>query len=176
MRVCTKCGESKPLAAFARSNAAKDGFHTWCKVCKSAQVREWYAKNAEAIRGRERDRYKRNPVPDKEKTHRSYNKRKNESDKVYRSRRRWKLRRYGVTIEDYMQMFDAQGGKCALCGSDPDKRRHHDFAVDHCHESGVVRGLLCHRCNVGLGHFQDNPVLLMAAAEYLERHGTRKTA
>lgn len=60
--------------------------------------------------------------------------------------RMWKLQtRFGMTLEEYDELFDGQGGVCAICGgSNPDGRR---LAVDHDHETGEIRGLLCYRCN-----------------------------
>lgn len=75
---------------------------------------------------------------------------------------------YGITVEDYDRMFAEQGGVCALCRRpEPDRRRKY-LSVDHCHRNGNVRALLCSRCNKGLGHFLDDPVLLRLAADYLE--------
>jgi len=71
--------------------------------------------------------------------------------------------RYGITRDDYESMFVAQGGKCAICKKSSTKA----LAVDHCHQTEVVRGLLCRSCNVGLGNFKDDPELLSAAREYL---------
>jgi predicted nucleic acid-binding Zn ribbon protein len=77
------------------------------------------------------------------------------------------LRKYGVTSEDYVKMFEAQGGRCAVCG-----RHQAEFelrlCVDHDHVDGVVRGLLCKWCNFGLGYFRDRPDVLRKAAAYLE--------
>jgi hypothetical protein len=83
--------------------------------------------------------------------------------------RRWhrvqKLKGYGLTLADYDRMFTEQGGVCAICRRpSPDGRNLH---VDHAHDSGAVRGLLCHDCNRGLGMFRDNPELLSCAARYL---------
>jgi len=82
-----------------------------------------------------------------------------------------KLRRkYGLEPKDFHRMFDEQLGKCMICGltlswAEGDKRvRPH---VDHNHETGQVRSLLCLTCNTGLGMFQDNPELLTAASQYL---------
>lgn len=77
------------------------------------------------------------------------------------------LRKYGLTLLEYRAMLDRQGGRCAICGADAcvtGKR----FAVDHCHRTNQVRGLLCHCCNTGIGQLQDNPVILRAAIRYLE--------
>lgn len=76
-----------------------------------------------------------------------------------------KRRKYGVTPEMFDEMFAAQNGACALCGTTNSGSR--AFNIDHCHSTQVVRGLLCHNCNVGLGHFRDDPALLMRASEYI---------
>lgn len=81
-------------------------------------------------------------------------------------RRRLNLE-YGLTVEQYEAMLGEQGGGCAICGTkiaDRANRRHY---VDHCHETGIVRGVLCSACNSGLGHFKDNRDLLYRAIEYL---------
>jgi formate dehydrogenase maturation protein FdhE len=80
-----------------------------------------------------------------------------------RKRNLWK--KFKITLEDYQDMHDEQGGVCKICGTNEDKRM---LAVDHCHETGKVRDLLCTCCNTGLGKFRDNPDLLIKAVEYLE--------
>lgn len=77
------------------------------------------------------------------------------------------LRRYGLTPEMYEAFFHSQAGVCAICGRPPQKKR---LAVDHCHDSEDIRGLLCDRCNRGLGFFLDDPAIIARAAEYLARH------
>lgn len=92
-----------------------------------------------------------------------------------RAERRVALRRnYGLTIEVVEAMIASQSGRCGIChqpftdqgARDKTKRPH----IDHCHSTGVVRGILCHHCNVLLGHAQDSPPLLKAAIQYLERN------
>jgi hypothetical protein len=169
---------TKPAAEFARSAVGRDGYHTWCRLCKAKGVREWYAKNSKEIRAREKARYLADPSKDKAKSLRSYRKRVAEApERFYLSRRNWKLLRYyGITVRDYEAMFDAQRGVCAICGEPPSKDRRHDLAVDHCHDTGTVRGLLCLRCNAGLGQFDDSPDLLRRASEYVDRAKAKRTA
>lgn len=82
-----------------------------------------------------------------------------------RVRRGYKLKfHYGITLADEARMLSSQGGLCASCRDT--LATHH---VDHCHATGKVRGLLCAKCNKGLGLFLDDPARLRAAAEYLER-------
>lgn len=80
--------------------------------------------------------------------------------------RRW---RYGLTPERFAAMLDAQQHQCALCRTpfSPDFKNTRPH-VDHCHSTNVIRGLLCHRCNAGIGHFRDDPELLVRAAAYLK--------
>lgn len=87
-----------------------------------------------------------------------------------RSRRRIYEGVYGITEEDYDRMNQEQRGRCAICGNDGSRSRGGRLAVDHCHESGAVRGLLCGPCNKGLGHFRDDPHLLDRAKSYLEHY------
>lgn len=75
---------------------------------------------------------------------------------------------YGITLEHYNHLLSKQNGRCALCRTDVPGGRGH-FHVDHNHETGKVRGLLCHNCNIGLGNFRDNPELLRRAARYISR-------
>ncbi|MCK9458440.1 MAG: endonuclease VII domain-containing protein [Proteobacteria bacterium] len=76
-----------------------------------------------------------------------------------------KLRQYGLTIDDYSFMLEQQGGGCAICGKPPKegKRLH----VDHDHNCGKIRGLLCFRCNFGLSYFAEDYQTLQRASEYI---------
>lgn len=84
---------------------------------------------------------------------------------------RYLTRTYGITLRDYEEMLKAQNSLCKICGGTGFKmKEHHDLllVVDHCHKTGVIRGLLCHNCNRGLGLFKDSPEALQAAKDYLE--------
>lgn len=78
------------------------------------------------------------------------------------------LRKYGITSDEYNELFESQQGRCAICGGHQTefKKRLH---VDHDHDTGQVRGLLCGTCNTGLGMFRDNIDLLDKAIKYLGR-------
>jgi hypothetical protein len=91
-------------------------------------------------------------------------------DKVGGSRTYHLKRRYGITAEDADAMFEAQEGLCAICRAAPAEH------VDHDHETGAVRELLCFNCNGGLGQFKDAPAVMRAAADYVERHRTLEAA
>lgn len=81
--------------------------------------------------------------------------------------RRWYLKAtFGITVEDYERMAEEQGGTCAICDGPPGGR-HGRLHVDHCHETGRVRGLLCDACNRGMGYLGDSAAHLTRAAQYL---------
>lgn len=112
----------------------------------------------------------------------SYCKRCNsESGKVQykRSQQRVQIRNrqrllstYGLTTESYNELLHAQQLCCAICGTQQSGHTNTEkLSVDHDHDTGKVRGLLCHRCNRGLGHFSDDPALLEAAIHYLRSRG-----
>ncbi len=86
---------------------------------------------------------------------------------VQAERERFNLKKYGLTPQAFADILEAQGGRCAICRSDKPGGKGR-FHVDHDHASGLVRGLLCNGCNVGLGHYGDDPARLRAAADYLE--------
>lgn len=79
-------------------------------------------------------------------------------------------RRYRLSVEDYEAMNSAQGGRCAICDCIPER----GLVVDHDHDTGLVRGLLCHLCNQGIGLMRHSVETSLAAAAYLMRYGTDK--
>lgn len=93
-------------------------------------------------------------------------------DKKYRDNNKNKIRgyklikNYGITLDEYNTMFDNQKGRCAICNTHQDILRKR-LVVDHDHNTNVVRGLLCDKCNRGLGHFNDDIEIITKAVEYL---------
>ena len=85
------------------------------------------------------------------------------------------LKRYNITPEDYFALLEKQGKTCAICNTEKSFRNNtqYNLFVDHCHETGVVRGLLCHGCNAGLGLFSDNVSYLNKAIDYLNENSPR---
>jgi len=83
--------------------------------------------------------------------------------------REWnRLKATGFTQEEFEEKFNNQNRVCAICGTDnPGKL---DFCADHDHKTKQKRGILCRKCNAGLGHFNDNPEIIKAAIEYLEHY------
>jgi hypothetical protein len=77
-------------------------------------------------------------------------------------------KQFDVGETEYIQMYEEQGGECAICGVLLDR---HGADVDHCHIYNLVRGLLCRRCNLGIGLFKDDVKALRKAADYVEKWG-----
>jgi len=146
---CARCEEVKPRTEFYKNKSAYDGLQGRCKACNIASVSEWQ---------------KANP-----KKHSEYNvqwDKKNPRKKRDRHLK-WRL---GIPYGTYDEMLAAQEGKCAICRrTDPNGRGSTVFHVDHCAETGNVRGLLCHSCNLGIGHFFHQIDFLKSAIEYLIR-------
>lgn len=78
---------------------------------------------------------------------------------------------FGLTQEQHDELVAKQEGKCAVC-TQPFESGFAQHAVDHCHTTGRIRGLLCHRCNLGLGHFSDDPDIMQRAVDYLRAADT----
>lgn len=150
---CPACGEVKARTAefWHRHRSTPDGLAAYCKPCLTTKVRDYQDRNREAVRERARSRRRARAG----------------SEELRRMDRDAHLRRIGFTAAEADEMLAAQGGICAVCGTDDPRGRHATFVVDHDHESGAVRGMLCNACNIGLGKFRDDPDVLVAAAAYL---------
>ena len=75
--------------------------------------------------------------------------------------------KYNLSLYEYQTMLEYQDFRCAICRVEESQTRR-ALSVDHCHDTDKVRGLLCSDCNIGIGHFKNNPDTLIAAAAYLE--------
>lgn len=140
-KYCPRCYTVKPLSAFTVRQTGKRAGHP-VSYCKACKVH------------RQKLAYK-NGVYD-------------------RVTRPYLLKRkYGITREQYDEMFARQGGLCAICGTDngASAKGTKTLAVDHCHETGEVRGLLCNGCNRAIGLLKDNVAVLESAIRYLKKGG-----
>jgi hypothetical protein len=160
---CRICGEEKPLSEFYAYAAMRDGYRNECKVCGNAAKAARNKANPQAARDRVRRWREENP-----EKYAALKKRNAARPAKKRADRNGHLKRkYGITVEQYEEMFEAQGGVCYICKKPrPEDRTLH---VDHDHATGEIRGLLCFRCNNALGDFDDDPELLQNAADYLDR-------
>jgi hypothetical protein len=120
---------------------------------------------AQALRARKRmSAEKRKAISERERLRRdTTGERIKKSDKYLRDA-------YGMTLEERNEILKAQDGRCAICLTDSPNGRHRDFHVDHVRGTKIVRGLLCHSCNMGIGYFKDSIWRLERAITYLEPH------
>jgi hypothetical protein len=139
---------------------------TWCEANKEKRE-EWsksyYVKNKEKILERQRAyrESNREKLAEGQRIYRKNNKKKlSEEQKA-----RMVAKRYGISLEDVAKMKTDQCNKCAICQKDIGR-----LVVDHNHDTGEVRGLLCNKCNIALGLFKDSRFILLAAVDYLDKH------
>ena len=149
MKKCIHCNLEKEESCFSLDGKGKR--RSSCRECQSIKRKARYWENPELSRAANR-----------KKAVKFRGNRKNWT-------RNYDLKRtYGITSAEFEELKESQGGRCAICKTDDPKGRHGVFAVDHCHKSGKIRGLLCNKCNVGLGSFRDNIESLLNAIDYLK--------
>lgn len=139
-KTCGKCGETKEVARFTKSTGNSTGYRSPCKDCNNLYYQNRRKTKYEQVRSYEK------------KFHR---------ERALRSN-------FNLTEADYQALLKKQEGGCAICAQQQADTTGRRLAVDHCHTTGKVRGLLCGRCNTGLGMFTDNLELLTKAFDYLE--------
>lgn len=135
---CTKCNEVKPQSEFSPRKTGNKPVHSWCRVC-----------------------------------FRGYSNELNKSPIRQRVRRSYHLKYlYDVSPDTYSDMYEQQEGKCAICNQEESLRDKEGnkrlLAVDHCHTTNEVRGLLCRSCNVAIGLLKEDKTILQSAIDYLK--------
>ncbi len=167
MKKCTKCKRTKPILEFYRNSRLRDGLQNQCITCTKKRVKA----RAEANKLRtevEIPPTKRYPRCKLIKDQSEFSRNKTVTDGLAAhcvSCQRSK--KYEMDIE-YKVLLDMQDGTCAICNKPCELQTY--LSVDHDHATGKVRGLLCKRCNLGIGYFLDDPELLTSAIEYLNNH------
>ncbi len=196
-KYCRDCDGYRPVSDFSANRRSRDGLAFYCRdhlAERAARSRE--ARRAQPVRYRSRPRdvvvafgHKWCPDCGEVKPEAEFvrsrasatglasyclpchNERGKQSIARRGGSRSYHLtRRYGITAAEADAMLEAQGGLCAICRAAPAGH------VDHDHATGAVRQLLCFNCNGGLGQFKDDPAVLRAAADYVERHRAHQAA
>lgn len=144
---CHICKELKPVGDFGKNCTNKDGLQYACKPCQVASVT--------ASRRKDPTSHRRSSKAWREKN----------VERHADNNARW---RYGVEHGTYAKMLAEQNGRCAICKTETPGGRAGRFHIDHCHDTGVIRGLLCTNCNTGLGQLKHDPDLIRKAIEYLK--------
>ena len=142
-KACSMCGEQKPLSAYrSRGGSQTHLLKSRCNSCLYKEHRRWTEQNPERVR-------------------------------EYRNKDSWTLAkrcaRRGITPEQLIDTYERQEECCAICKIEIELM---DSAIDHNHETGEFRGVLCRQCNRALGMFKDSPTILRNAVEYLEAFGS----
>lgn len=150
---CKKCQEVFNIDNFYINNANKDGHTSYCKSCD--------LEKRSLLRNKSPEKYK--------KAMKTY---------YHSNKDKWKNIRlkneYGISLNDYNKMFKDQNGLCLIC-EQPETSIDHKYktrkslCVDHCHETGKIRGLLCQRCNSGIGQLKHDKKRLSKAIDYLNK-------
>ena len=154
-KTCRRCSKLKPLDELVRHREMPLGRDNLCKPCNVAIATEWRKVN--------RKRYNETRALSRQANSHRFAVQREES----------LASRYGITSADYDALLIQQNSCCGICGRHADAvpRRKQDVRglhVDHDHDTGLVRGLLCLNCNGGLGQLQDSPSILRAALRYLD--------
>lgn len=143
---CTRCKEYHMLGNFGVNKEGKLQLQSWCRYCQRQYLKNYASQPEIRIKVlREAREYGRN-------------------NKLRRRDRDLK-NKYGISLEQYNDILNLQGGGCKLCGN---KMKKDALNTDHCHETGRIRGILCWMCNTALGTLGDNIVGLEKAMKYLK--------
>jgi Recombination endonuclease VII len=138
----------------AAENARKRAYYQTHKLKISERMQAYREAHRQEIRERANAYYQANKEAITERARASRQARKRNNDPSLRS---VELKRYGISVAEYDALLAKQGGVCAICR----KRSKRRLCVDHCHLTGTVRGLLCDRCNLGLGYLKEDQASLV---------------
>ncbi len=192
-KYCSDCGADRPVSEFTKDRRRRDGLAFYCRTHARLRLRASKARRQGLPRSRHKpdavvpegfkwcpDCGEVKPLAKFPSTRANVSGRHSYCKPCHNPRGRATLeklggsrtyhlkRRYGITARDADALLANQGGLCAICKVSP------AVHVDHDHETGAVRALLCFNCNGGLGQFKDNPEVLHAAAYYVQFHTIRQ--
>lgn len=159
MKKCCNCNETKTIDKFGKDKSIKSGYTYDCKDCRNAKSRKWSKQNKE--------KRKHNNDRNKEKRKNTHN--------TLTGHQRWRnhhlTSNYNITNDDYNKLLESQNGVCGICGKTESEvsKRNTYLCVDHDHDTNKVRGLLCSKCNRGIGLLQDDINILKKGIEYLTK-------
>lgn len=168
IKVCCVCEQEKPasLEYFHARKGSDDGLRCDCKQCRKDKKLKNYSKDKKKCSSCDEE------LPN---TQEYFNIRNNgvrartrsicKICHAKQSRANKLLNLYGLTMDDYDKLYNKQNGVCAICEEDK------VLVVDHCHDTGKVRSLLCNDCNSGIGFLKENKEIMNKAIKYIDHHG-----
>ncbi len=157
-KICSQCCVSKPLTSFTKDTRSgrnktggKYGYRADCKECRRIYNKRYHTENGDKVRAQQR---------------------KWRNENITQEKDRMLQYCYGISVEQYSQMLEEQNGCCAIClnpetAMNQKTKTLRSLAVDHNHQNGQVRGLLCSNCNMAIGKFKDDISRLQNAIQYL---------
>lgn len=148
LKKCPKCKIKKDTIEFSKHKSRYDGLSSWCKHCKSIATKNWRINNKKKSQKNKRTYYKKNLSKIRNNTY---------------------IRLYGITLNDYNKMLKEQKLRCYICNK-PQSMLKQRLSIDHNHQTGHIRGLLCGYCNGRLlRHLRDNKVRAKGLIKYLTK-------
>ena len=177
---CQHCNQIMSLKQFNKHALGRLGLDSTCRNCK-IHLKEKRFKESGSLRTCRKCGVKANTVDELSLFVKSKNGKfgrfnfckschsTSESNKLHNNALIRRVGKFGITVDTYHSMIESQNNCCAICNKHKDDftGRGNSFHIDHCHESGKVRGLLCSNCNTGLGQFKDNINSMKSAIQYL---------
>jgi len=164
---CPRCKLEMVIDSFPRNRSKKSGYGCWCKKCENESSKKYQSENKEKCK----EAWARYRIKHREKRleycreYRKNNPEKfKEYDKIGNQKKRQKL--YGISPEQFDTLLENQGDRCIVCSTNSPGKK--GWCVDHCHETGRIRGILCGKCNMGIGLFDDSTEILKKVISYLE--------
>ncbi len=173
---CYLCYQNKLLTEFHKDKSSTTGRAKNCKKCANEVMVELRSTPTGAETNRKNVAKWREANPEKQSALNEAKREKYNSCEEYsQTYRKRAVLKYGISIEEYDRMLEAQGNVCAICklperATNKRSGRVHNLAVDHCHDSGKVRGLLCSNCNTAIGLLKENADLFQSAVNYLKEN------
>lgn len=166
IKICTACKVEKSLDCFHSNPKYRLGVTAWCKLCTFEKTHAYYEANKERLSANRRAKYKLDPTKVQASNRKRYDKMRAEG--TYSN---WKYKEmlrniYGLSLEDFEYLLNKQNRLCGICKSDNPGKDRKRWCVDHNHQTGKVRGILCWRCNSFLGQVEAG--LVKPAMAYLE--------
>lgn len=141
--ICISCKIDKSSEMFSRNKSRKSGYTNTCKECRSVYIKKHYVDNKEYYKDKANSRRLSKP------------------EDILDGKLKYS---FNISLEQFKYLLKLQNNVCAICKQPSKDKR---IAVDHCHVTGKVRGLLCNNCNLALGCFKDNINFLASAINYL---------
>jgi hypothetical protein len=149
MKKCSICKQEKEEICFSFQNKKEKKLMSACKECQNKKIRYFRKNNPELQKQKDRINYQRT------KEHRvvyAREYRKNNPEKTMDINLK---SRYGITRKEYLEILNKQNNKCAICGK-PRQNHSRNFALDHNHKTGKIRGIVCDGCNYGIGFLENH--------------------